>query len=159
MSLKALCEIADKTNAIELRVLKMNNNQFMVVISPSEEIVKVYPQLASPLQIVETADKIDAAVAFAIQEYVPVLVEHVSNMDAIKKQMKDAEVAAKEAAKAKTPKPTPAAKTATTAAMPPSTAAARPPMLAPDLFASSTTIASQELDGGDQADNGDGEAA
>jgi PRTRC genetic system protein E len=159
MSLQALCAVAAKAGNVELRILKMDNGQFMAFITPSKEIAKEYPQLASPLQIVASAEAMDAEVAKAIEQYVPVLSDAMSNIAEVTAQIQ----AAKEAARQKTVKPKGIAPATPAVVQKPPNAGtpARPPSVPNDLFNAPavTHILGDQLDVIDEEEEGLGVSA
>lgn len=135
--IKLLCELAAQADDIKFTLLKVDNDQFMVVVQPSTKLAKTYPAFASPLQVIETADKLEAELYAALTAYVPALTDVASNINAVvnglKKEADDlrAETKAKKEADLakKQVKLVPPAKAVTTSRSPPP----MPPAIA-DMF-------------------------
>lgn len=133
MSFQTLCGLAAIADKVQVTVIKVTDTTFQAILAPSLKLAAKYPQLANPLQVLATADEMDAEVSKALTTYVPMLQEATSNLA----QIQEALDQAKKDAKAKPAVKVPAAiakGTVTTNGAKPTTPMLQAP---PDLFSSS----------------------
>lgn len=142
--LKRLCELAAVADQVKFTLLSLDAGQFMVVIETSAELAKEFPALAAPLQIVESADNLEAEVLTALAQYVPAITERRSNVKEVLAAVEAERIAAEEKKKASTlakstSSTSKATKPAATSKSPADAATPPPPGLG-DLFSSAKSV-------------------